>query len=77
MKTWKEYNFIDLILIGLGISAVTISGILFNSKWYIFVNTLLGLFYVFTQAKGKVATQFLGVVYFCFYIFISYYQKYY
>lgn len=77
MKTWKGYNLIDLILIGLGISAVTISGILFNSKWYIFVNTLLGLFYVFTQAKGKVATQFLGVVYFGFYIFIAYSQKYY
>ena len=77
MKTWKGYNFVDLILLGLGIGAVTISGILFNSKWYIFVNTLLGLFYVFTQAKGKVATQFLGVVYFGFYIFIAYSQQYY
>lgn len=77
MKTWKSYNILDLILISLGIIVVTTCGILFNSKWYIFVSTILGLFYVFTQAKGKVATQFIGVVYFCFYIFISYTTKYY
>jgi len=77
MKNWKGYNILDLILISLGVIAVTVSGIIFKSKWYIFVNTLLGLFYVFTQAKGKVATQFIGIAYFCFYIFISYTQKYY
>ena len=77
MKTWKGYNVLDLLLIGFGVIVVTISGILFNSKWYIIINTLLGLFCVFTQAKGKIATQFIGIIYFCFYIFISYSQKYY
>ena len=77
MKTWKGYNLVDLILIGLGITIVTISGILFNSKWYIIISTLLGLLCVFTQAKGKIATQFIGIIYFCFYIFISYSSKYY
>lgn len=77
MKTWRGYNLLDLFLIGLGVVVVTTSGILFGSKWFVIINTLLGLFYVFTQAKGKVATQFLGIVYFCFYIFICYTQKYY
>ena len=77
MKNWRGYNLLDLLLIGLGVIVVTISGILFGSKWYIIVNTLLGLFCVFTQAKGKIATQFIGIIYFCFYIFISYSQKYY
>jgi len=77
MKTWKGYNFIDLFLILLGVCVVTTSGILFGSKWYIIVSTLLGLLCVFTQAKGKIATQFIGIIYFCFYIFISYTQKYY
>lgn len=77
MKTWKGYNFLDLILILVGMATVTISGILFGSKWYIIVSTLLGLLCVFTQAKGKISTQFIGIVYFCFYIFISYTQKYY
>lgn len=77
MKTWKGYNILDLILILTGIIVVTISGILFESKWYIIISTLLGLCCVFTQAKGKISTQFIGIVYFCFYIFISYTQKYY
>ena len=77
MKTWKGYNIVDLILIGLGVTVVTISGIVFNSKWYIIISTLLGLLCVFTQAKGKISTQFIGIIYFCFYIFISYSQKYY
>ena len=77
MKTWKGYNLLDLILILTGMVVVTISGILFGSEWYIIVSTLLGLLCVFTQAKGKIATQFIGIIYFCFYIFISYTQKYY
>ena len=77
MKNWKGYNIIDLILILVGVITVTISGILFKSEWYIFVSTILGLLCVFTQAKGKVATQFIGIIYFCFYIFISFTQKYY
>lgn len=77
MKTWKGYSILDLILILTGIVVVTTTGILFGSKWYIIVSTLLGLLCVFTQAKGKISTQFIGIIYFCFYIFISYTQKYY
>lgn len=77
MKTWKGYNLLDLILLLSGIIVVSISGLLFGSKWYIIASTLLGLLCVFTQAKGKIATQFIGIIYFCFYIFISYTQKYY
>lgn len=77
MKTWKGYNLLDLILISTGIIVVTITGIIFGSSWYVMLSTLLGLLCVFTQAKGKISTQFFGIVHFCFYIFISYTQKYY
>ncbi|MBE5738425.1 MAG: nicotinamide mononucleotide transporter [Clostridiales bacterium] len=77
MKNWKGYNILDLFLIGLGVIVVTVAGIWFNSKWYVIINTLLGLLCVFTQAKGKISTQFIGIIYFCFYIFISYKQQYY
>ena len=77
MKCWKGYNILDLVLISIGIITVTSTSIIFNSKWYIILNTILGLLCVFTQAKGKIATQFIGVIYFCFYIGISYSQKYY
>ncbi len=75
LKTWKGYNLLDLILISLGLITVITTGILFQSKWYIIVSTTLGLLCVFTQAKGKIATQFIGVVYFVFYIFISYKEQ--
>ena len=77
MKTWKGYNILDLLLILTGLITVTVSGVLFGSPWYIILSTSLGLLCVFTQAKGKIATQFIGIAYFCFYIFISYTQKYY
>ena len=77
MKIWKDYTLVDLILILSGMIVLTLTGLIFSSPWYIIVNTLLGLLCVFTQAKGKVATQFIGIVYFLFYIYISYSQKYY
>ena len=77
MKNWKGYNILDLILILVGVITVTTTSIIFHSQWYIILNTILGLLCVFTQAKGKIATQFIGVIYFCFYIAISYSQKYY
>lgn len=77
LKTWNGYNIIDLFLILTGVIVVTVSGILFGSPWFVIISTNLGLLCVFTQAKGKVSTQFIGIVYFCFYIFISYTQQYY
>lgn len=77
MKTWKGYNILDLFLISFGVIVVTTFGILFGSPWYIILSTNLGLFCVFTQAKGKIITQFIGIIYFSIYIFICVGQKYY
>jgi len=77
MKTWKGYNILDLILISLGIVFVITTGVIFSSQWYIIINTILALLFVFTQAKAKIATLFLGVIHFGFYIFICYSQQYY
>lgn len=74
---WRGYNLLDFFLIIIGILTVTLTSIVFGTKWYIVLNTILGLLCVFTQAKGKVSTQFIGIIHFCFYIFISYTQKYY
>ncbi|MBO5345028.1 MAG: nicotinamide mononucleotide transporter [Clostridia bacterium] len=69
------YGLLDLFLIGTGVVTITVLSILFKSPWYVLVNALLALLCVFTQAKGKVSTQFIGAIYFCFYIFITYSQK--
>ena len=76
-KEWRGYNLLDLFLVGIGIVSILTVSIIFHTKWYVILNTLLGILCVFTQAKGKVATQFIGIVYFCFYIFISYKEAYY
>lgn len=61
MKNLKGYNILDLLLILCGIITVTITSIVFHSKWYIILNTILGLLCVFTQVKGKIVTQFIWV----------------
>lgn len=77
LKTWRGYNLLDLLLLLSGVIAVTVTGILFNSKWFIIVNTLVGLMCVFTQAKGKIISQFIGVISSGFYVFVCYTQKFY
>ena len=73
----KDYGFLDIMLILSGVLVVTISGVLYNSKWYVILNTILCLLCVFTQAKGKIINQFIGIVHFVLYIFICYNQKFY
>jgi len=76
-KSIWGYNFFDLILVVAGLASVITTSIIFNSSWLIIINSILGIFCVFTQAKGKVATQFIGVVWFSFYVFLSYQNQYY
>lgn len=77
LKTWKGYNIIDVVLLGAGLITIITTSIIFKSNWLIIVNSLLGICCVFMQAKGKIATQFIGIVWFVFYCFMSYQQKYY
>ena len=75
MKTWKGYNIIDLCLLMSGVIAVVVTTIIFGFDWILFIQCMLCLVTVFAQAKGKISTQFLGVITFIFYIFISYKEK--
>lgn len=75
--SWRGYNVVDLLLLASGLVTIVVTSIVFKSQWLIIVNSLLGLLCVFMQAKGKIATQFIGIVWFVFYCFLSYQQKYY
>ena len=77
LKNWKGYNIIDAILLGSGLITIIVTSVIFNANWLIIVNSLLGILCVFMQAKGKIATQFIGIIWFVFYCFMSYQQKYY
>lgn len=69
------YGVLDWILLLSGLISGIVVGIIFHSPWFIIINTILATICVFTQAKGQVINQFIGIVYFVFYIFISYKQK--
>ena len=77
MKTWKGYTFLDLILVTLGLSASVITAIIFKTPWFVIVFTIIWLMCVFTQAKGKIITQLLGIIGCSIYFFICLSQKYY
>lgn len=74
---WRDYNVVDLVLLFTGLFLITFTSIFFKSPWLIIVNSTLGILCVFMQAKGKVATQFIGIVWFVFYCFLSYQNQYY
>lgn len=75
-KSVWGYNLLDFILVLTGLASVITTSIIFNSSWLIIVNTILGIFCVFTQAKGKIATQFIGILWLVFYIYLSYQNQY-
>lgn len=76
-KSVWGYNFLDLILVLVGLISVITTSIIFGSSWLIIVNSVLGILTVFTQAKGKVITQFIGIAWFVFYIVMAVQQSYY
>ena len=77
MKTWHGYSLLDFILISVGFLAIVFTSIFLDVSWYLIINALLAIFCVFTQAKGKVITQFLGLIWSAFYIYIAYKFHYY
>lgn len=77
LKTWKGYNWLDAVLLGTGLITIITTSIIFKSTWLVIINSILGLCCVFMQAKGKIATQFIGIIWFVFYCFLAYQQKYY
>jgi len=59
-----------------GFIAVVTLTIIFKADWLTIICSILGIFTVFTQAKGKIATQFIGAVYFGFYVFLAWQNSY-
>lgn len=77
MKQWKGYSMLDLILLLAGVLSIVIATIVFNATWYLMLNSIFAILCVFTQAKGKIITQFLGLTWSLFYIYIAYIFHYY
>lgn len=66
-----------MLLVTLSVSSVIVSGVIFHSIWLMIIQSILNTLCVFTQAKGKIINQFIGVVAFIFYAAICFQQKFY
>ncbi len=75
MNCDKKKKTLDLSLLIGGIIITLLVSVAFNCAWYIIVNSILAIFCVFTQAKGMISTQFLGLIWSLFYIYIAYTQR--
>lgn len=75
MGNQKGYSLFDVMLLIFGLVISVIVGLYFNAQWFIIVNTILALLCVFTQAKGKIITQFLGLLWSVFYVYIAFTQQ--
>lgn len=60
-----------MVVVTGGVVAILLASILTMAEWYIVVNSVLACLCVFTQAKGKVITQFIGITWSVFYIYIA------
>ena len=76
MKKIKGYSGQDITILLTTLLIVTTSGLIFKSAWYIIISSILSLLCVFTQAKCKISTHFIGIIDCIFYVFIAYTQKY-
>jgi nicotinamide mononucleotide transporter len=71
MKEWRGYNYVDLVLLLFGVITIIVVSIFTMPNWYLIVNAVLACLCVFTQAKGKVVTQFIGLTWSGFYLYIA------
>lgn len=74
-KEWNGYNWVDLILLLFGLISIIVVAIFTMPSWYLIVNSILAFTCVFTQAKGKVITQFIALIWSAFYIYIAFTQN--
>lgn len=77
MKLFKDWSKFELILLLGGMITLIISGILCNSTLLTIICSITGIMCALTQAKGKVISQFIGLILVVIYSIISYQNKYY
>lgn len=77
MKLFKDWSKFELILLLGGMITLIVSGILCNSTLLTIICSITGIMCALTQAKGKVISQFIGLILVVIYSIISYQNKYY
>lgn len=74
LKDWTRF---EKILYFSSVTIVLIAGILCSSNWLTIICSIMGITGAITQAKGKVISQFIGLIIVILYSILSYQNKYY
>lgn len=76
-KYFNEWNKFEIIWMLTSIISIIISGIVFKSKIATMASSSVAIITAMLQAKGKIESQFFGIVVCLLYSYISYKNKYY
>ena len=76
-KLFSDWTKFEIMLLSFSLLIVIISGILCNSTILTIICSITGILCALTQAKGKVISQFIGLILVVLYSILSFQNKYY
>ncbi len=76
-KIWKDWTGFEKILLLVSVFLITTSGIITKSEILTIIASLVGITCALMQAKGKVISQFMGVLEAILYSILSFQNQYY
>lgn len=76
-KIFKDWTKFEILLLVISIISVGVTGILCNSSILTQLCSITGILCAITQAKGKVISQFIGLVIVVLYSILSFQNKFY
>lgn len=74
---FKDWNGFELFLLTFSIVAIALSGVISKSPLLTSITSFLGILVALCQAKGKVVSQFIGVIESLLYSYLSFQSKFY
>lgn len=76
-KIFKDWTKFELVLLFGSLLIVTVTGVLCNSTVLTIICSITGILCALTQAKGKIISQFIGLVLVVLYSILSFQNKFY
>ena len=76
-KLFKDWSKFEIFLLFSSLSIIIFSGILCNSTILTIICSITGILCALTQAKGKIVSQFIGLILVVLYSILSFENKYY
>ncbi len=76
-KLFNDWTKFEIILLGVSLITIMIAGIICNSALLTIICSITGILCALTQAKGKIISQFIGLLLVVLYSILSFQNKFY